>query len=512
MPTKSIKQFLLPSFLVTLLALLPFLLKKEILLDRNNDLTEFFWPLFYYIKQSILETHKIPFTNDVFFAGTPLISDPQNPLWYPFNILFLFLKIDTAIIFLISFHIFLASLGANIMSRKVFKFSIKTSFIITFLYVFSSQLFSFLEAGHWGLIICWSWIPYLIISSYFLSKKIEMKTLLIFSFSAFSIYVSHILTFGICYLFVVLFFVYKKSFKSLVTGTICTLVLISVPLYFQLTWSAETTRNLLIKFPETFPIWRGKREFIKTLFIFNPQTEKAITIGFFSALISFYGFLKLKTNYKILFLTTFVIFALIVTNNVSPIFHLLTKFNLFLLLRVSTRIWFVFFLVILYITGFGLEKLNKKIFIIFLPIIMIESIFNSYSYFKKPINELPKLPPEIFKLIENKKENFRVLCINHCISQKEAAIHNIKLVDGYGTLQNLSFYYELQDALNTTWTGYSLVLPPFDTQNKNIQPNAKLLLNFNTKFLITKNVLNDPHFQLVKNANEYYLYKNRLWN
>ncbi len=62
----------------------------DIILNRGNDLTEFFWPLLYYIKNQILTGNGIPLWITMFFSGTSLMPDPQNLFIYPLNIIFLF--------------------------------------------------------------------------------------------------------------------------------------------------------------------------------------------------------------------------------------------------------------------------------------------------------------------------------------------------------------------------------------------------------------------------------------
>src|SRR3990167_3712153 len=93
---RSILKVLTPILLVTTFVYLPFLSNPALLLARDNDLTEFFWPLIYYIKTNILDYAQIPYWNNLFFSGTPLLPDPQNPTWYFPNMIFLLLPIDTA--------------------------------------------------------------------------------------------------------------------------------------------------------------------------------------------------------------------------------------------------------------------------------------------------------------------------------------------------------------------------------------------------------------------------------
>lgn len=507
-----IQEFILPSFIITIFAFLPFFANQNLLLNRNNDLTEFFWPIFYYIKQFILTNHFIPQTNELFFSGTPLLSDPQNPVWYLPNIIFLFLDIDHAIFLSLLTHIFFGTIGSLIVARKLFRWDLGTSIIVTSLYIFSTPLFSFLEAGHWGLVLFWSWLPYLIFSSVKLTKKPNLKILFLFAVSASSIYFSHVLTFLICISVLVLYFLTQKKFKYPFLGLIFTLVLISPALISQVKWQGNTTRHLLLNRPEVFPIWRGKTELIRTIFTFNSETEKAITVGFSVFTISFLSFLKLNRKRKIFIFLIVSSLLLIIANNVSPILLFLMKFDFYILARVTTRVWFLVFLLLLFLIGRWLN--NKKGWLQLLcgTLLVCEALLISYSYVNKPISKREDIPSTFYQILKNDPKNFRVLCVTHCIPQKQAAINNIKLVEGYGTLQNLDYYYQIQDALNTSWNNYSLFIPPFDVfLYQQVQPNPKKLLMFNTKYVITKHKLNNKNFIPIAKHNPYILYKNSLW-
>lgn len=506
-----IQQYLLASFLVAILACLPFILHKELLLERNNDLTEFFWPIFFYIKESILLKHQFPITNEVFFAGTPLLSDPQNPIWYIPNVIFLLLSIDSAILISIFIHTIFAAFGSIILCKELFKWNNFTTLVIVFSYIFSSQYFSFLEAGHWGLIIVWSWLPYLMITTLKLAEKFNFKIALLFALSASSIYFGHILTFAISFFSVLVYLIYKRKIKILLFLSFLTFIFVSPALLSQLTWGSETTRKLLLKQPETFPIWMGKKDFFKSLFIFNPSTEKAITIGFGLSILASIGFNKIRNVSKIGVIFIVSMLLLLLLNNVSPIFPILSTNNFFILMRVSTRLWFIIFVLILYLAAIGIESQKRKIVMFLGLFVIVESILNAFTYFKKIPNSRDDIGRKIYEVFDKDNSEFRVLCLTRCIPQKQAAIHHLKLVEGYGTLQDISYYYSLQNALNETWQGYSLVLPPFDLYNKNIQPDPQRLLTFNTKYIISKKPLVDEEFKLVIKSDNYFVYKNNLW-
>jgi len=503
----------LPILIVVIFVFLPFLANSDLLLNRNNDLTEFFWPLFYYLKQNLILNQQIPSTNQLWFAGTPLLSDPQNPIWYIPNLIFLTLSIDQAIVASLFAHCLFGAIGIFFLSKKVFRFSLRTNILITALFILSPVFFSFLEAGHWGLAIAWNWLPYFLLSAYTIATKPTWKMILLFATSASSLYFNHILTAIVVAIPVGIFWLVKRKFKYTFLAAGLAFILILPAFYYQMSWQGQTTRQLLLNSPETFPIWRGKSDFLKTLFIFNPATEKAITFGIVPSLIAFLGFLKLKLRNKLLLLLLFLILSLIILNNVSPLYQILIKFKPFVLMRVAIRVWPIAFFPLLFLFGKEIDKLPNKVGLILGSLAIINSALISYSYLTKPVFSRENIPQQIYEIFEKDKSDYRVFCLTRCIPQKEAAIRNLKLVEGYGTLQEKEYFEKMQQALNSKWDKYTLSVPPFDVYlYQKPQPNAKILSELGTKYVISKYELIDTSFLKLKELDGYIVYKNNLFN
>ncbi|MCX6706193.1 MAG: hypothetical protein NTV24_03785, partial [Candidatus Woesebacteria bacterium] len=93
-------------FLATLIFYLPIFINPKLFVDRNNDLQEFFWPIYFFVKEQIINNHQIPFWNNMILSGTPLLPDPQAPFFYIPNIIFLFLPINLGFIISAFAHTF----------------------------------------------------------------------------------------------------------------------------------------------------------------------------------------------------------------------------------------------------------------------------------------------------------------------------------------------------------------------------------------------------------------------
>lgn len=512
----------------TAFVFLPFFANPDLLLNRNNDLTEFFWPLFYYSKESILKFHQIPLWNNMFFAGTPLSADPQNPIYYLPNIIFLFFSIDKAILISLMLHTLFGITGAYLASRQIFKFSKTVSIIISILFTFSPKLFSLFAAGHWGLIISYFWIPYFFFFAYRMAKDPNRKWASLFAISFSAIFFNHLITSLIILAGSFLFFliVKAKEIKLVLFSFILSFGLVSISLIPQLEWLPQTTRNFLLLSPETFPIWNGKREFLQVLllpllkgsrWIVNLDPEKLITLGTVVLVTSISGFIKLPKKIKVYAVLFFAIITLLTLNNVSPIYKFLIRIDWYSLIRVPVKFWILAQLAILALFGFSLEILSKrfpKLILILGVIAICESLIIGYSFLTKPVPANKDIPPiEFYNYFQKDSSNFRIFCLTRCIPQKQAAIRNLQLVEGYGTLQQQNYFSQMKKITGSYWPDkYSLSIPPFEVYlYQKLKPNLELLSRFNTKYIVSEYPISDNNLNLKLKSQGYYLYINNLW-
>lgn len=516
-------------FFVTAVFYLPILLKPDILTNRGNDLSEFFWPIFYFTKQCILNFHQLPFWNNLFFSGTPLLPDPQAPIFYPPNILFLISKnIDSGFVISAFSHIFIAGIGMYLLAKKGFKFSLKTSLFCSFLYICSPKLSGYIEAGHYGLITSWAWLPFAFLTAILLAKRPEIKTSIFLAISLALIFYSHILIFAITVVAVSIlyFYVRKNPIPILISGVLC-FGLIAIAFLPQLSWQSETTRNLLLNNPDVYPKWLGFTEFLKAglspivfgqKFVWNLDSEKIIGIGLLPSLFASYGFIKLKFKHKLIFSVVTFLIILISLNNLSPIYEFLIKQNWYILLRVSTRLWFLVVFISIFLAGYGFEKLdsikNIKFLVCIISILAIlELILTSWTRILIPIISDPNLAPKkVYEFLSLDKSQFRVFCLNKCLSQKLSAIYGLELVEGYGTLQQKNYYTESEQLSQSFYRNrYTLSIPPFEIfEFESLQPYSPNLAAFNVKYIISNHILKDKNLKEIKQIGNYLIYENEI--
>lgn len=532
--TKLIKSKLLTAYLFNLcfsfILLFPIILKPDLLFGRSNDLQEFFWPLYYFSKDQILNHYTFPLWNNLILSGYPLLSDPQSPLFYLPNLIFLILPLNPAFFLSFIFHISMGGIGIFLSAQKIFNFSFKTSLIASIMYISTPRLASFLEAGHAGQIYSFAWIPFVFLSTFQIFKTKRMFWWVLYILSLSSIFLTHTITFLVSISFSALFFLLLviyfnrlelKSFILFISSILLTFSLISIVLFPQYEWSKITTRNLLFNNPEVYPIWNSISDFYSMStnpYIFPSlaesvkDTEKWIPLGTVSILISLLALLLLNQRLKILIILTIIPILLISINNLSPLYNFLIKQSLYDLFRVTTRLWIILILFTVFLVSNFLEMNRKNI--LFYPlsiVIILELLILSWSKISSPINQPQDLAPvSVYDFLSNQKGQFRVFCTTKCFSQKLTAIYNLETIEGYNTLQQLNYSKHSWELTKSYWNYYTLSIPPYGIAKfTRIQPDADSLGEYNVKYVVSPHPLEDPDFHLINTYQQFNIYENK---
>lgn len=531
------RQVIWPFFFIiaaVFLLYLPILINFSLLLNRGNDLKEQFWPAFYYIKQNFLLHHEFPLWNTMWFAGMPLLPDPQFSIFYPPHILFVFLPINVAFLVSMFLHTILGATGMYVLARRGFSFCRSASIVATFIYTLNPKLAGYLEAGHPGLVDSMGWIPWATFAVIQLIKNPGVKWSVLLAISLAGIFYLHTVTFAIAVVATAITLVigiYATRFQYhsivfVVFAYLLTLGLTAITLLPQLNWMPYTTRFLLLQNPDVYPKWESIREFFFAVLIpwsqglensWDIDSEKWLTLGITPTLLALAGFWHLPKKLKIVLFLTCSTLLVITLNNGSPFYQLLIQQGWYALLRVSTRVWFIIIVITAVLAGYGFTKLQKKynilIQLIVILFIIVESIVISWIRIYKPIPQQSKfVSSEVYTFLKNDSEQFRVFCTNRCISQKEAVQSGIELIEGYNTLQQKNYYNEFIQLSQQYWDRYTLALPPFEIYHfQKIQPYAHELADYNVKYVIAPYPLKDQGLKPLKQFGDYTVFLNTIY-
>ena len=133
--------------------------------SKYSDLTITFWPNIYFIQQSIKNFHQIPLWRTLIFSGSPFDSDPQSGLWYPLNLIFLFLPASLGFNLLFLIHFLIAGIGMWFWARNV-GISHIGGIIAALAFSFTPKIFAHLGFGHIGLYYAAAYIPWILWAAY----------------------------------------------------------------------------------------------------------------------------------------------------------------------------------------------------------------------------------------------------------------------------------------------------------------------------------------------------------
>lgn len=529
---RNIIKIFVSLFFTTLILYLPILANPSILLNRANDLGEFYWPIFSFIKQSIYKYGEIPLWNNLYLSGTPLISDPEAGIFYLPNIIFLIFPIDTAFVISILLHAIFGGIAMFILARRGFNFTAPASIFTAALYILWPRVAGFIEAGHFGFITLSAWFPLAILSTLKLSKSPSLKWAGTFAISLTSIFFNNPFIFVISLISLLLFFFwnlvvstvfFKKQVLFMSLGLIFTFGLSAIALLPQLEWIPTTTRFLLLKYPDVYPKWNNIFEFVLAIIfpwklqISQIDSEKWLSMGLSIILLAGFGFICLKLKHKIILFLATIPILIISLNNASPFYPLLLSQDWYVLLRVSTRTFFVIQIIVIILAGLAIDRLYKqkflnRFFLISLILVtMAELLILGWARLTIPTKTGDRVPQEVYQYLGQDKSLYRVFCLTRCIPQKEAAIAGLQLVEGYATPQLKNYYDQFIQLSQVFWDRYTLTLPPFEIYKfREIQPIATELAGYNVKYVISPHQIKDKNFVFKKQFGNYLIYENPL--
>ncbi len=451
-------------------------------------------------------------------SGTPLLPDPQAPFFYLPNILFLFFPINSGFIVSAFIHTFFGGVGAYLVGKKVLNLKNFAAVFCAILFVFSPKLAGYIEAGHFGLILSWAWLPWVFLSTVMVSKKPRITWSIVLTISSTALFYTHSTTFIYAvFLSVIIFFTLllnnKNKIKSIchyALGGVLSFGLSAIALLPQLTWIPQTNRYLLAQNPQVWPVWNSKLEFIRQILLpQNTDSEKWLPLGIFTIGLAIYGFLKIKKEYKLLVLMLASTVLIISANNLTPFYNFLILQKWFDYLRVSTRVWFAVSLTVIFLAGIGFQRIRHFRFLFCLA--LIETLVLSCFRLSKPAPSIKYAPKEVYEYLSQDKDQFRVYCLTRCLSQKEAAINHLELIDGYSTLIQKNYNSHALQLTGTYWDYYTLSIPPIGSLTEKLQPNINSLGEYNTKYIISPYPINDKDLKYLTQIEDYLIYLNNRY-
>jgi len=131
-----------------------------------SDLTVVHWPKEFLIAETFKRYGQFPLWSPLILSGMPLASNPLAMLFYPPNLLCLFLPVNAVLNGLFVAHIFWAGAGLYLFMRRGLAASVAASFIAALSFMFSGKLLAHVAAGHASLIGALAWLPWALLCTH----------------------------------------------------------------------------------------------------------------------------------------------------------------------------------------------------------------------------------------------------------------------------------------------------------------------------------------------------------
>jgi len=131
-----------------------------------SDLTVIHWPKEFLIAETFDRYGQLPLWTPLILSGMPLASNQLAMLFYPPNLLGLFLPINAVLNGLFIAHLFWAGAGLYLFMRRGLAASVVASFIAALTFMFSGRLLAHVAAGHASLVGALAWLPWALLCTH----------------------------------------------------------------------------------------------------------------------------------------------------------------------------------------------------------------------------------------------------------------------------------------------------------------------------------------------------------
>lgn len=484
---------------------------------RGNDLTTQFLPDALFFKESIL-SGKFPIWNPWIFAGMPYLLDPQNLLWYPPNYLFLLLPIEIGFFILLVLHLCLA----GYFVKKLLSNLGRWSWIGVALFISSPKLIAYLEEGNWSILIALTWLPCL----YWALRERKLK------WSVFALSAMIINNINIGYYAAIFSIMYIWFFKNAPLKFLKTVFKIFFPVMIctaprwlpLLLYGQSTVRAALHEAPLPFWSWMKIAKSITfPLLKGHPQlqNEEILYLGLAGIGLALLGlFFHFKQTIKLhllarkstLFWMTWTLFSFAIVLNVKfPLHQLFQLSPGFSLLRITTRVWgFSILAVSLFATAscFAISKKSQLLALSLCTTALVENLLFAGQLFARRVISIDDVPESFYARIVQNGVPVRAYCTTGCIDRLKAQQMGIAILGGNNPIQLTRFVEYLQKTAGYKELSYHPILPPYTVFNLMPQPDAELLGETSTRFVVSPYELIDTRLAFVAQEGKYRLYGN----
>lgn len=523
---KRDRNIFLIVFVAIVVLFTPFLIKPSDLVRRSGDASDLAWPNYYFIKDSIIHQKEVPLWNPYLFSGVPEIANPQSPLLYLPNALVLVMDLDLAIVILFILHLFMAFIFMYFIGIQKLKWGRLASFVLAATFTFSPYFWGRISVGHISLFFAITLITPILYFGVSLLQKSTTRSFWLLSIFLCLEYLNYptfffyavlfgLLSVGLYLLLLKTTLISKIKRLSLFSLSVGLSILIIFPLFFsQFRLGNFITRSELTLLDISVPVFSVSR-FVKSVILpFYLLNDLEIEVWMYPSIIALilavFAFIKLSKKFKVIILIISLLILIITLGVRTPIFGLMYEFiPFFSFLRVTTRDWFIFIVLISFLSGFAFTQIKHNFLKKGLLIILLVDLIGNSAVILWNIPDIMKADQvkSISSLIMH-DSSYRYYCTRPCFSFSESVIGKIRRADGYHPLVSKGYAQKISEAGGFELPNFGTYIPNYLVEDA--QPSAEKLGDFSVKWVLSPKELVDKNFSLVKVDKGLRLYENKL--
>lgn len=517
-------KYILLLAVFVVLFFVPIFSNQDVLLHRQNDLEENFYPIVQVWRHSLFEDKTFPIWREDILGRYPFVIDPQPLMYYPPNWLLLFLPFGMTSILLFSSHLWTAGVGIFFWLRKSWGRSSFASFVGGSAIALSPLMVSHMASGHLNMVEAMALVPWAL---FFLERAFSKRSVHFLLFLSLTLSFVYSLYATIWYYTIIGLFLYgivlfwKGRQWSIIPWLVVTgflhITLIAAMLLPQVVFGHLTTRDLLTLEDIAIPAWSFSR-FAAHLFfpvkmeILATASESMLFVGWTVIVLAFIGWLHVNRWWKIFTLVLGSIVLLFFLGTRTPVFPIFVALLPGLsYLRVTTRGIIVALAFLMPLVALGTDSLKseilKKLSIIF---ILSEFLVIGWWWIFQSEAVPPKRGVGLITSVQSivNEKGGRVYCTTHCLSQFDASRLGLRLLDGNYPIQMKSIVKAMREAGGYSFDGFSVIHPPYQVYDQKPQPDAEKLAVLGVSVALSPYELKDSSFIQQDSVDTIHIYKN----
>lgn len=468
---------------------------------------------------------QLPVWRDTFMGGQPFWANPLNKVFYPPQYLALLLPPILHLNVLLWLHLIAAGVGAWSAARSL-RISDPAAKVVGIAYVLTPRLLAAAGAGHLDVMYALAWLPWVIVAPQYASAHIGHSRLrravtlgVVMALSLHADLRISVFSFTLAALLVLINRSARLDYSVLI-GAIPVVALLTAPLWIGLLQYGSLLSRAGLTPVEASVESLTPVQFVASLLPRPPGShEQIVYVGLAVLVLGCLSIIHYRQSAPeqrriVIALWLVILFCALYSLGSNGVLWsgLVRLFPPLLWLRVPPRIWIIAVFALLILAGYTLSSIRSRRLIVLIGLLIVaESLYTGVSRitFRDRSEWLDRYAPLAEAIRADGGRKF--YSPTYSIPVQATAYFNLQDIGGVDPFQFTGYIKRFEQATGTQVQGYSITLPPFDTDpavaNRNAIPDLTALSALGVTHIVSAYPIDLPDLNIVKVIDGAYVYR-----